>query len=33
MFLVLALILAAGCTTKTTFWGDPDRSPPTKARL
>ncbi len=33
VFLVLALILAAGCTTKTTFWGDPDRSPPTKADM
>lgn len=28
--LSLTLLLAAGCTTKTTFWGDPDRSPATK---
>jgi len=28
--LSLTLLLATGCTTKTTFWGDPDRSPATK---
>ncbi len=33
VYLVLALLLAAGCTTKTTFWGDPDRSPGTKADM
>ena len=29
---VVALLLV-GCATKTTFWGDPDRSPGTKADM
>jgi len=29
---VVALLLV-GCTTKTTLWGDPDRSPGTKADM
>ena len=35
--LVLAMLLAVGCTTKTIFLGDPDRSPaqgePRKGRV
>jgi hypothetical protein len=30
---VLALLSAAGCTTSRTLWGDPDRSPATKANM
>jgi hypothetical protein len=33
VYLVLALLLAAGCTTSRTRWGDPDRSPATKVDM
>src|SRR6266404_2300925 len=33
VYVVLALLLAAGCTTSRTLWGDPDRSPATKANM
>jgi hypothetical protein len=33
VYVVLALLLAAGCTTTTIALGDPDRSPATKADM
>jgi hypothetical protein len=33
LYLALALLLAAGCTTSTVIRGDPDRSPATKAEM